>query len=107
MTGSTDYDATRLDPAHEPDEESLRLLGALGRGGRSGRAGTVDGDENDPDEALGLLVADLANFFAEKAPVPVVPVQVDEFVCHRCFLIFHRSRIAGTRYEQPICRDCA
>jgi len=104
MTRSADYDAPRRDPAHEPDEESLRLLTTLGRGGRTD---TVDGDENDPDEALGLLVADLANFFAEKAPTPVVPVQTDEFVCHRCFLIFHRSRGGGTRHGQPVCRDCA
>lgn len=104
MTRSADYDAPRRDPATEPDEESLRLLTALGRGGR---ADTVDGDGDDPDEALGLLVADLASLFAEKVPIPVVPVQADEFVCRRCFLIFHRSRGAGTRYGQPICRDCA
>jgi hypothetical protein len=39
--------------------------------------------------------------------VKVVPMQADEFRCSRCFLVHHRSQLAGERNGEPICRECA
>jgi hypothetical protein len=37
----------------------------------------------------------------------VLPKQEDEFTCSRCFLVHHRTRLAATRGDQLVCRDCA
>ena len=43
----------------------------------------------------------------EELTVKVLPKQADEFTCASCFLVHHRSRLAETKGNQYICRDCA
>ncbi len=47
--------------------------------------------------------ADLSN---EELAVRVLPKQADEFTCMSCFLVHHRSQLAGEKNGQPVCRDC-
>ena len=61
-------------------------------------------DEAELNENLELPGADLSG---EELTVRAVPQQADEFTCSSCFLVHHRSRLAGERNGQPICRDCA
>ena len=39
--------------------------------------------------------------------VRVLPREVDEFTCGSCFLVHHRSQLAGERNGLPICKECA
>jgi hypothetical protein len=34
-------------------------------------------------------------------------MRANEFRCSSCFLVHHRSQLAGERNGQPLCRDCA
>ena len=61
-------------------------------------------DEAELNENLELPGADLSG---EELTVRVVPKQEDEFTCSSCFLVHHRSRLAGERNGLPVCRDCA
>ena len=40
-------------------------------------------------------------------PPKVLPRQADEFTCSKCFLVHHRSQLAGEKDGLPICKDCA
>ena len=64
----------------------------------------IDVDEAELNENLELPGADLSG---EELTVRVLPKQEDEFTCSSCFLVHHRSRLAGQRNGQPVCRDCA
>jgi hypothetical protein len=97
---ATDYDAPRRDEA-ELGEDSLEELKARRVDSQSG---SVDVDEVDMPEAFELPGGDLAD---EELTVKVVPMQQDEFRCSRCFLVHHRSQLAGERNGEPICRECA
>jgi Domain of unknown function (DUF4193) len=83
---ATDYDAPRR-PAADLAEDSLEELTARRQ---TAQSPSVDLDE--PDEEL---------------TVPVVPMRANEFRCSSCFLVHHRSQLAGDRNGQPLCRDCA
>ena len=96
---ATDYDAPRRDEA-ELGEDSLEELKS--RRGDS-QSGSVDVDEVEVAEAFELPGADLTD---EELSVKVVPLQADEFTCSRCFLVHHRSQLAGEKNGQPICREC-
>lgn len=98
---ATDYDAPRRNEAEELGEDSLEELKARRA---EAQAASVDVDETDFNESLELPGADLSN---EELTVRVLPKQEDEFTCSSCFLVHHRSRLAGTRNGAPICRDCA
>ncbi|MBA3410959.1 MAG: DUF4193 domain-containing protein [Geodermatophilaceae bacterium] len=98
---ATDYDAPRRNEADELGEDSLEELKARRA---EAQAASVDVDETDFNESLELPGADLSN---EELTVRVLPKQEDEFTCSSCFLVHHRSRLAGTRKSAPICRDCA
>jgi len=98
---ATDYDAPRRNEADELGEDSLEELKARRA---EAQAASVDVDETDFNESLELPGADLSN---EELTVRVLPKQEDEFTCSSCFLVHHRSRLAGTRKGAPICRDCA
>lgn len=98
---ATDYDAPRRSEADEIGEDSLEELKARRVDAQSG---SVDVDEADFNEALELPGADLSG---EELTVKVLPKQADEFTCSSCFLVHHRSRLAGERNGQPVCRDCA
>ena len=97
---ATDYDSPRKTD-DEMSEDSLEELKAR-RQDKS--ASTVDVDEADLAESLELPGADLSN---EELSVRVLPRQADEFTCSRCFLVQHRTRLASTRGDQTLCRDCA
>ncbi|MEV6212436.1 DUF4193 domain-containing protein [Kitasatospora sp. NPDC051914] len=98
---ATDYDAPR-NTGEEGSDESIEELKAH----RSERAdGKVDVDEYDAAEGLELPGADLSG---EELTVQVLPKQQDEFTCGTCFMVRHRSQLAGEDANgQPICKECA
>lgn len=97
---ATDYDAPRKTD-EDMSEDSLEEL----KNRRIDKSsGMVDVDETDLAESLELPGADLSN---EELSVRVLPRQSDEFTCSNCFLVHHRSQLAGERNGQLICRDCA
>ena len=98
---ATDYEATRRSEVDELGEDSLEELKARRAEAQSG---SIDVDEAELNENLELPGADLSG---EELTVRVVPKQEDEFTCSSCFLVHHRSRLAGERNGLPVCRDCA
>ena len=97
---ATDYDAPRKTD-DELNEDSIEELKA-----RRSEVGSsaVEEDEAEAAEGFELPGADLSG---EELSVRVLPRQADEFTCSRCFLVHHRSRLATTRGDQLVCRDCA
>ena len=95
---ATDYDAPRK--TDEDSEDSIEELKAR----RGDAARPVDEDETDAAEGFELPGADLSN---EDLSVQVLPAQQDEFTCGSCFLVHHRSQLAGEKYGVPICPECA
>ena len=63
-----------------------------------------DVDESDIEPLFELAGADLVG---EGITVPVIPKRADEFMCSRCFLIQHMSRLASSKGGRLICTDCA
>ena len=100
MSKPIDYDAPRRTAAGLEDDE-VQELNALGAIARSPR---VDLDEAEAAESFDLHSADLSD---EELTVAVVPVQSDEFRCARCFLVQHRSQLAGQSNGQQICSECS
>ncbi|GAA3039494.1 DUF4193 domain-containing protein [Kitasatospora albolonga] len=96
---ATDYDTPRKTD-DDVNEDSIEELKAR-RNEKSGSS--VDVDEFDANEGLELPGADLSN---EELSVRVLPRQADEFTCMSCFLVHHRSQLAGEKNGQPICVDC-
>ncbi|MFI5907411.1 DUF4193 domain-containing protein [Dactylosporangium sp. NPDC051541] len=97
---ATDYDAPRRDEV-DLGEDSLEELKSRRTDAQSA---TVDVDDTDLGENFELPGADLAD---EEMTVKVLPMQVDEFRCSRCFLVHHRSQLAAERNGELICRECA
>jgi len=98
---ATDYDAPRRNENDDLGEDSLEELKARRSEAQSA---SVDTDEAELGETFELPGADLSG---EELTVKVLPKQEDEFTCSSCFLVHHRSRLAGQKNGQPICRDCA
>ena len=98
---ATDYDAPRKTEDDGLAEDSIEELKAR-RVDKA--ASTVDVDETELAENLELPGADLSD---ESLSVRVLPRQADEFTCGRCFLVHHRSQLAGERDGMPICKECA
>lgn len=98
---ATDYDAPRKTDDDDLAADSIEELKAR-RVDKS--ASTVDVDETELAENLELPGADLSD---ESLSVRVLPRQVDEFTCGSCFLVHHRSQLAGERNGLPICKECA
>lgn len=98
---ATDYDAPRKTEDDGLAEDSIEELKAR-RVDKA--ASTVDVDETELAENLELPGADLSD---ESLSVRVLPRQADEFTCFSCFLVHHRSQLAGTRDGMPICKECA
>ena len=84
---ATDYDTPRKTD-EELHEESLEELKAKRVDAQSGQ---IDVDEAEAAESLELPGADLSG---EELAVRVVPKQVDEFTCSRCFLVHHITQLA-------------
>lgn len=97
----TDYDAPRRTAVDDVSEDSLEELS--GRAHAAGSA-VVDVDESEAAESFELPGADLSG---EELSVRVIPKQADEFTCSSCFLVHHRSRLAGENGGVMICTDCA
>jgi len=100
MSKPIDYDAPRRTAAGLEDD-GVQELDALSAVARSPR---VDLDEAEAAESFDLQGADLSD---EELTVAVVPVQSDEFRCARCFLVQHRSQLAGQSNGQQICSECS
>lgn len=98
---ATDYDAPRKTEDDGLAEDSIEELKAR-RVDKA--ASTVDVDETELAENLELPGADLSD---ENLSVRVLPRQADEFTCCNCFLVHHRSQLAGMRDGLPICKECA
>nr|WP_257019733.1 DUF4193 domain-containing protein [Streptomyces sp. TLI_235] len=104
---ATDYDAPRDTgdgSGSGSGSGSDESIGAL-KGRRDDKqSGAVDADA-EAVEGLELPGADLSG---EELTVQVVPLQADEFTCMTCFLVHHRTQLAGEdKNGQLICRDCA
>lgn len=95
----TDYDAPRTNedgPAPQVDSlEGLR---------ERPPQGDTAIDEEDTAEGFELPGADLSG---EELAIAVMPQQSDEFVCTRCFLVHHRSRLTADTAGRPVCTECA
>ena len=102
MAVTTDYDAPRRSILEDVDPESLEALTAAAT--TAARSPDVDLEEDDTVEGIDLPGADLSG---EVLTLPVVPRRADEFTCTSCFLVQHRSRIAGHSAGRPVCLDCA
>jgi hypothetical protein len=97
MSKPIDYDAPRGQAA-ELEEAGRQEINALGRPERS------SGIESEDAENFDLPGADLSG---EELTVAVLPMQSDEFRCSRCFLVQHRSQLAGQSNGQDICAECS
>ena len=106
MAVITDYDAPRRSIL-EVGTESLDALSAAAK--TAARSPDVDLEEDDTAEGIDLPGADLsgADLSGEVLTMPVIPQRADEFTCTSCFLVQHRSRIAGHSAGRPVCLDCA
>ncbi|MGH3545802.1 MAG: DUF4193 domain-containing protein [Mycobacteriales bacterium] len=97
---ATDYDAPRRTDDSDLGEDSLEELKARRTEAQSG---SVDVDETEVAEGFELPGADLSG---EELIVKVIPMQNDEFRCSSCFLVHHRSQLAGKRGNGFICTEC-
>ena len=97
---ATDYDEVRSD-LKESQENSLEAL-------QSANAPDARSVVQELDEADGLDGAGVpgGEFIAEELTVQVIPQANDEFTCHSCFLVRHRSQIARQTGAEVYCRDC-
>ncbi len=43
---------------------------------------------------------------AEELAMEILSEQADEFTCSSCFLVRHRTQLAGTKGDSKYCRDC-
>ena len=95
---ATDYDAPRRRAEDELDADSLEGL----------KAAETDNNGMDEDgEIVEPFEPPTVDLTGEELNVTVVPRQADEFTCSSCFLGHHRSRLASTKGDRLICRDCA
>lgn len=97
---ATDYDA----PRKTDDDVSEDSIEELKNRRVDTRTSSVDVDETEQAEGFELPGADLSG---EELSVRVLPRQADEFTCSRCFLVHHRSQLAGEKDGQMVCRECA
>ncbi len=87
---ATDYDAPRKT---DDDSESIE---ALKERVPDKTSGSIDNDDADNPGSFELAGADLSDLDLD---VVVLPPQADEFTCVNCFLVKHRSQIAGFRVD--------
>jgi Domain of unknown function (DUF4193) len=99
---TVDYDTPRNADIDEMGEDSLGHLNAR-RNVASSSA--IDTDESESTESFELPDVDIPA--DELLLVRVLPKQSDEFTCSSCFLVHHRSRLAGDKGGRLICTECA
>jgi hypothetical protein len=92
---TTDYDAPRTVAADSQTDNVVEEL-------------TTESDpllgDDESAEPLDIPVPEIAG---EELSVRVVPEQEDEFTCARCFLVHHRTQLAGLKDDSMICVECA
>lgn len=98
---ATDYDAPRIRPEDEPNNESLEAIKV--RTSATTQTAVIDAEDFDTAEGISLPGADLSH---EELTIAVIPEQVDEFTCASCFLVRHRSQLARTTARARYCTDC-
>jgi Domain of unknown function (DUF4193) len=99
---TVDYDTPRNTDTYETQDDSLDGLKARRNVALSS---AIDTDESNSPEPLELPDIDIPA--DELLVVRVLPKQPNEFTCSSCFLVHHRSRLAGDKDGRPICAECA
>lgn len=97
---ATDYDELRTD-VKESQDNSLEALQSANA--PDARTVVLELDETD---GLDQLDGPGGEFIAEELIVHVIPQADDEFTCHSCFLVRHRSQIARQKGASAYCTDC-
>ena len=92
------YDEPRSDPKPSADDS----FSWPGDGG--GRRPVIDTDDESTDPAE-LPDSDVSDELALQTEI--LAQQADEFICARCFLVEHKSRLASATDGNRICVDCA
>ncbi|BCW61653.1 DUF4193 domain-containing protein [Paenarthrobacter sp. MSM-2-10-13] len=96
---AADYDELRTD-VKENQEQSLQAL-------QSASAPTAKSVVLELDETDGLDASGPGGeIVAEELVIQVIPQANDEFTCHSCFLVRHRSQIAREKDGVAYCTDC-
>ena len=90
----------------EDEEETLRRLASYRAVVDDFIAKALPSLDLEESRALQAMLAWI-DLSGEEMSVRVVPRQADEFTCTSCFLVHHRSQLAGERGGLPICKDCA
>lgn len=98
-----DYDAPRKPrgSVEDPETDSLEELQI-----RRSHTATAT---LDVDYAEGFVLPDDVELTLaeDEFTAPVVPMQVTEFRCSKCFLVHPIRRRAFNRNNEPVCNDCA
>ncbi len=97
---ATDYDELRTD-VKESQDKSLEAL----QSANAPDALSVVHELDAPDDVDGLGVPG-GEIVAEELIVQVVPQAADEFICHSCFLVRHRSQMVRERDGHGYCFEC-
>lgn len=97
---ATDYDQVRSD-VKEAQDNSLEAL-------QSANAPDARSIVRELDEADTMDDAIIPGweFVAEELIVQIVPQAEDEFTCHSCFLVRHRSQIFRETGGRTYCLEC-
>lgn len=97
---ATDYDELRTD-VKETQNDSLEALKTANA--PDARSVVRELDEAEDMDSIGIPGGE---FVAEELIVQVIPQADDEFTCHSCFLVRHRSQIALENDGHAYCTDC-
>jgi hypothetical protein len=97
---ATDYDEVRSD-VKESQEHSLQAL----QSANAPDARSV-ARELDEADAFDDAVVPGGEFVSEELVVQVIPQAQDEFTCHSCFLVRHRSQLALEKNGHAYCVEC-
>lgn len=97
---ATDYDEVRSDVKESQDNSLQALQSANAPDARS----VVR--EMDETDAFDDAITPGGEFVAEELVVQVIPQAQDEFTCHSCFLVRHRSQVAREKNGHTYCVDC-
>ncbi|GAC1369342.1 MAG: DUF4193 domain-containing protein [Pseudarthrobacter sp.] len=96
---ATDYDELRTD-IKESQDSSLEAL----KSAKAPDAKSVVLQLDEADVFDGLTPG--GEFIAEELVVQVIPQADDEFNCHSCFLVRHRSQKAREKDGRAYCVEC-
>lgn len=97
---TADYDELRSDVKETQDKSLEALKSANAPDARSAvRELDVPDDADAPGVPGGEIVA-------EELIIHIVPQAADEFTCHSCFLVHHRSQMAREHDGHQYCQEC-